>query len=83
MRESKFRKAAVLPDQLWSQRHEATLNWLAFGLLLAAWNAADDGEPAMSRPEALRGYSQVSVRAVERSAGMNLAWDSETLPARR
>jgi hypothetical protein len=49
----------------WSQRREASLNWLAFGLLLAAWNASDDAQsiPAPRRPEALRGYSSVSVRA--------------------
>jgi hypothetical protein len=48
-----------------SQRREATLNWLALGLLLAAWNASDDGAaaPIARRPAALRGYSSVSVRA--------------------
>ena len=83
MREANSRKAAGMPDQLWSQHREAALNWLTFGLLLAAWNAADDGEPATRRPQALRGYSQVSVRAVERSTAMNLAADSNALPARR
>jgi hypothetical protein len=57
-----------MPDQLWSQRREAALNWLAFGLLLAAWNAADDADPAGRRPHSLRGYAQVSVRAAVRSA---------------
>jgi len=49
----------------WSQRREASLNWLAFGLLLAAWNASDDAQtiPSPPRPDALRGYSSVSVRA--------------------
>jgi hypothetical protein len=50
----------------WSQRREATLNWLALGVLLAAWNASDNGSsttPAPRRPQALRGYSSVSVRA--------------------
>ena len=83
MRRSNSRQVAGLPDQLWSQRREAALNWLAFGLLLAAWNAADDAEPATRRPEALRGYSQVSVRAVERSTAMNLAADPGVLPSRR
>jgi len=41
---------------------EASLNWLALGLLLAAWNCADDGVPA-KRPEPLRRYPCVSVRA--------------------
>jgi len=72
-----------MPDQLWSQRREAALNWLAFGLLLAAWNAADDAAPATPRPQALRGYSQVSVRAVERSTAMNLVPNSSMPPLRR
>ena len=52
----------------WSCRREAALNWLALGLLLAAWNAAgsDPAANARRRPEALRGYPQVSVRAVNR-----------------
>jgi len=56
----------------WTLRREATLNWLALGLLLAAWNASDNdasgnGSAATPRrPEALRGYSYVSVRAANR-----------------
>jgi hypothetical protein len=46
----------------WSQHREASLNWLALGLLLAAWNGSDD-DPVRLRPEALRRYSSVSVRA--------------------
>jgi hypothetical protein len=83
MRESNSRKASGMPDQLWSQHREAALNWLAFGLLLAAWNAADDAQPATRRPDALRGYSQVSVRAVERSTAMNLIANPSTLPSRQ
>jgi hypothetical protein len=48
----------------WIHNREASLNWLAFGLLLAAWNAAgDDGSSSRARPDALRGYASVSVRA--------------------
>ncbi len=47
----------------WSQHREASLNWLALGLLLAAWNASDDDPVTQPRPEALRGYPYVSVRA--------------------
>lgn len=49
----------------WSQRREASLNWLALGVLLAAWNVSDDGKAPQlrRRPDALRGYSSVSVRA--------------------
>ncbi len=47
----------------WSQHREATLNWLALGLLLAAWNASDDPGQRRLRPEALRRYAAVSVRA--------------------
>ena len=56
------------PRVFWLQHREASLNWLAFGLLLAAWNAAgDNATNATARPEALRGYSSVSVRAAQRS----------------
>jgi pectin methylesterase-like acyl-CoA thioesterase len=51
---------------------EATLNWLALGLLLAAWNASDDSVPAAAkppqRPEALQGHPHVSVRAATAAA---------------
>jgi len=52
-------------DTWWVQHREASLNWLALGLLLAAWNASDDAAAAQvpRRPAALRGYSFVSVRA--------------------
>jgi hypothetical protein len=58
--------------KFWAQRREAALNWLAFGLLLAAWNAADNdaGEKNL-RPHTLRGYSCVSVRAATR-AGVSM-----------
>jgi len=47
----------------WTQHREASLNWLALGLLLAAWNASDnDSATQKRRPEGLRGYSFVSVR---------------------
>jgi hypothetical protein len=52
----------------WYQRREASLNWLALGLLLAAWNASED-DPATEmsrRPDALHGYHFVSVRAAQR-----------------
>ena len=63
----------------WAQRREASLNWLALGLLLAAWNASDNDTPSQlrRRPEALRGYSSVSVRAAHRTLSTNL-----TLPAK-
>jgi hypothetical protein len=52
----------------WSQHREASLNWLALGVLLAAWNASDNrtAAPPQRRPETLRGYSSVSVRAARR-----------------
>ncbi len=63
----------------WAQHREASLNWLALGLLLAAWNASDNDTPGQlrRRPEALRGYSSVSVRAAHRTLSTNL-----TLPAK-
>jgi hypothetical protein len=55
----------------WSQHREASLNWLALGLLLAAWNASDNEAAAVARrrPESLRGYSHVSVRAATLHSG--------------
>jgi hypothetical protein len=35
---SKYRSAG----EFWCSRREASLNWLALGLLLAAWNASDN-----------------------------------------
>jgi hypothetical protein len=55
----------------WSARREASLNWLALGLLLAAWNASDrDAANVRPRPEALRPYPYVSVRAAQRVASV-------------
>lgn len=63
----KFPKEFGGPSKFLSQHREATLNWLALGLLLAAWNAADnDGSEKSGRPQTLRGYSCVSVRAATR-----------------
>ena len=51
-------------DTWWMQHREATLNWLALGLLLAAWNASDESTTQeQRRPQTLRGYAYVSVRA--------------------
>jgi hypothetical protein len=57
----------------WAQHREASLNWLALGLLLAAWNASDNDAATQvrRRPEALRGYSSVSVRAAQRTLSTN------------
>jgi hypothetical protein len=62
-------------ESWWAQHREASLNWLALGLLLAAWNAADNDTAAQvrRRPEALRGYSSVSVRAAQRTLASNFA----------
>ncbi len=52
------------PGKLWSQHREASLNWLALGLLLAAWNAADDdaGETRPRPPVAARLFVRVGAR---------------------
>ena len=60
-------------EAFWTLHREASLNWLALGMLLAAWNTSD-GEPALNaqrRPEELRGYAQISVRAANRVADFN------------
>jgi hypothetical protein len=62
------RQRSGFPAEFWSLDREASLNWLALGLLLAAWNVADDRHSAPARPQHLRGYSYVSVRAATRTA---------------
>ncbi len=62
-----FRQKNVLQGTWWAQRREASLNWLALGVLLAAWNAADGSTEARRRPQVLRGYSYVSVRGAQRA----------------
>jgi len=44
--------AFELAEPLLVAARDASLSWLAFGLLLAAWNAADDGAGPMQPPEA-------------------------------
>ena len=60
-----FARQAGTRKSCWSQHREASLNWLALGMLLAAWNASDHNpeSPARRRPDSLRGYTSVSVRA--------------------
>ena len=60
-----------MPSALWTQRREASLNWLALGLLLAAWNAVDDAAPPLRRPDSLRAHSHVTVRTLTRIALLN------------
>jgi hypothetical protein len=79
-----FRWPAARERTWWSQRREASLNWLALGVLLAAWNASDGGTAQLRRrPEALRGYSSVSVRAVMRSAPVRRAASVERAAIRQ
>ncbi len=61
------------PRNFWSQHREASLNWLALGLLLAAWNASDNdaSQASRRRPDSLRAYSNISVRAVQRAAAVD------------
>lgn len=66
MMTSSLRQSLRTPSEIWPLHREKSLNWLALGLLLAAWNAADDGHSA-PRPQHLRGYAYVSVRAATRA----------------
>jgi hypothetical protein len=73
------RRRSAANDSWWGQYREASFNWLALGLLLAAWNASDNDAavPVQPRPEAFRGYTYISVRAATlhpeevRTASMN------------
>ena len=62
---SSLRQSLRIQSVLWPLHREKSLNWLALGLLLAAWNAADDDRSA-PRPQQLRGYACVTVRAATR-----------------
>lgn len=62
------------PGSFWAMRREASLNWLALGLLLAAWNASGNNDAAANarrRPDALRAYPYVSVRVANRIAAVD------------
>ena len=50
MMTSSLRQTFGAPLELWALHRETSLNWLALGLLLAAWNAADDGHSPQPRP---------------------------------
>jgi hypothetical protein len=64
---NKFSSLRHSHGPFWSARREASLNWLALGLLLAAWNATDnDAANSHPRPEALRNHPYVSARAAHR-----------------
>ncbi len=68
-----FSQAQAIPrDRSGLRGAKPSLNWLALGLLLAAWNASDNDAAAnvRRRPEALRGYPYVSVRAAQRVASV-------------
>jgi len=70
------------PRCFWFERHPTALNWLALGVLLAAWNAVDNDascatqpptiEPGamQPRPVTLRGHTPVSVRALKRMTAL-------------
>jgi hypothetical protein len=75
MMTSSSRQTFGTQSELWPLHREKSLNWLALGLLLAAWNAADDAS-AQPRPPDLRGYACVSVRAATRSASGRAALGS-------
>jgi hypothetical protein len=48
--------------EFWAKHCEATLNWLALGLLLAAWNGADNDRKADSQTLSLsKGHKTVNV----------------------
>ena len=69
MYSSQGRSMFSKPVNWWAQHREASLNWLALGLLLAAWNSADrdDAVDAGRRPDSLRAHPYVSVRALQRA----------------
>lgn len=67
--------------KFWFQRSEAALNWVALGMLLAAWNVCDNATPAdrhltdaqrtPQRPAKFGAYAYVSVRAYKSHETVN------------
>jgi hypothetical protein len=55
--------SCITPRQFWSAHREATLNWLALGLLLAAWNATDNDASRQLPAQAnlVKGHKSVNV----------------------
>jgi len=48
--------------EFWSKHREASLNWLALGMLLAAWNGVDNDAKAVAPPANLaKGHKTVNV----------------------
>jgi len=66
------------PSHYWSLPRDASLNWLALGLLLAAWNAADDGAGQMQPPEAMSRAEKM--RSPEATRSPDAIRRSETMP---
>ncbi len=56
-------RSCFTPRQFWSKHREASLNWLALGLLLAAWNASDNDAGKNLQPESnlSKGHKSVNV----------------------
>jgi hypothetical protein len=50
------------PRGFWAEHRESTLNWLALGLLLAAWNAADSESASnlAPQPKLAKGHKSVN-----------------------
>jgi hypothetical protein len=63
--DSRWKSGSTRQYRPTGSKSEAALNWLALGLLLAAWNASNNDAATLARrrPESLRGYTYVSVRA--------------------
>jgi hypothetical protein len=59
-----------MSNSFWASRREATLNWLALGLLLAAWNAADKDVVDDRAPDGRSANSHAPVGAPRRPAAL-------------
>lgn len=48
------------PGKFWAEHREGARNWLALGLLLAAWNASDDATSLLVSTHSVKKYSSPS-----------------------
>jgi hypothetical protein len=51
------------PREFWAKHREASLNWMALGLLLGAWHAADNdaAKTVVDAPNLAKGHKTVNV----------------------
>lgn len=63
------------PRRFWAEHREASLNWLALGILLAAWNVSNN-DPAESSATSAADHAPKSTPEVS----VRTRWTRESVP---